>query len=45
MSPFSVGCLKRVDRGGAHIFYAMRDGVNWAPGASNGRGDRPPLVN
>ena len=45
VSPFWVGYLKRVDRIGAHIFYAMRDGVNWAPGALNGRGDRPPLVN
>src|SRR5580693_2103472 len=45
VSPFWVGYLKRVDRIGAHIFYAMRDGVNWAPGALNGRGDRPPLAN
>ncbi len=45
VSPFWVGYLKRVDRIGAHIFYAMRDGVNWAPGALNGRGDLPPLAN
>jgi len=41
VSPFWRGYLRRVDRIGAHIFYAMRDGVNWAPGALNGRGDRP----
>ena len=45
VSPFWAGYLKRVDRIGAHIFYAMRDGVNWAPGALNGRGDLPPLAN
>jgi Cell Wall Hydrolase len=45
VSPFWVGYLRRVDRIGAHIFYAMRDGVNWAPGALNGRGDLPPLAN
>ena len=45
VSPFWVGYLKRVDRIGAHIFYAMRDGVNWAPGALNGNGDRPPAAN
>jgi hypothetical protein len=45
VAPFWVGYLKRVDRIGAHIFYAMREGVNWAPGALNGRGDRPPLAN
>jgi hypothetical protein len=45
VSPFWVGYLKRVDHIGAHIFYAMRDGVNWAPGALNGRGDHPPLAN
>jgi hypothetical protein len=44
VAPFWVGYLKRVDRIGAHIFYAMRDGVNWAPGALNGRGDHPPLA-
>ena len=41
VSPFWVGYLRRVDRIGAHIFYAMRQGVNWAPGALNGHGDRP----
>jgi Cell Wall Hydrolase len=41
VSPFWVGYLRRVDRIGAHIFYAMREGVNWAPGALNGNGDRP----
>jgi hypothetical protein len=45
VAPFWVGYLKKVDHIGAHIFYAMRDGVNWAPGALNGRGDRPPLAN
>jgi hypothetical protein len=45
VAPFWVGYLKRVDRIGAHIFYAMRDGVNWAPGALNGRGDLPPVAN
>jgi hypothetical protein len=41
VSPFWAGYLRRVDRIGLHIFYAMRDGVNWAPGALNGHGDRP----
>jgi len=41
VAPFWVGYLKRVDRIGLHIFYAMRDGSNWAPGALNGHGDRP----
>ncbi|HTR13024.1 MAG TPA: cell wall hydrolase [Roseiarcus sp.] len=41
VAPFWRGYLRRVDRIGAHIFYAMRDGVNWAPGALNGHGDRP----
>ena len=41
VSPFWVGYLRRVDRIGAHIFYAMRDNVNWAPGALNGHGDKP----
>src|SRR5580704_12090009 len=44
-APFWVGYLKRVDHIGAHIFYAMRDGVNWAPGALNGHGDHPPVAN
>jgi spore germination cell wall hydrolase CwlJ-like protein len=41
--PFWAPSLRRVDRIGAHIFYAMRSGVTWAPGALNGRGDLPPL--
>ena len=41
--PFWAPSLRRVDRIGAHIFYAMRSGVYWAPGALNGRGDLPPL--
>jgi hypothetical protein len=45
VAPFWVGYLKRVDHIGAHIFYAMRDGVNWAPGALNGNGDHPPVAN
>jgi spore germination cell wall hydrolase CwlJ-like protein len=45
VSPFWVGYLRKVDRIGAHIFYAMREGVNWAPGALNGRGDLPPAGN
>ncbi|MFZ1962852.1 MAG: cell wall hydrolase [Roseiarcus sp.] len=36
--PEWAGDLRRVDRIGTHIFYAMRGGVNWAPGA---RGDTP----
>jgi spore germination cell wall hydrolase CwlJ-like protein len=44
VSPFWISYLKRVDRIGAHIFYAMRPGANWAPGALNGRGDLPPLT-
>jgi hypothetical protein len=41
--PFWAPSLRRVDRIGAHIFYAMRVGLNWAPGALNGRGDLPPV--
>jgi spore germination cell wall hydrolase CwlJ-like protein len=41
--PFWAPSLRRVDRIGAHIFYAMRTDLNWAPGALNGRGDLPPL--
>jgi spore germination cell wall hydrolase CwlJ-like protein len=41
--PFWAGYLRRVDRIGNHIFYAMRGELNWAPGALNGRGDLPPL--
>ena len=33
VAPFWTGYLKRVDRIGAHIFYAMRDGVNGRPRA------------
>jgi hypothetical protein len=42
--PFWAPALKRLDRVGMHIFYAMRPGLYWAPGALNGRGDLPPLV-
>jgi len=42
--PFWAPELKRLDRVGLHIFYAMRPGVYWAPGALNGRGDLPPLL-
>jgi hypothetical protein len=42
--PFWASTLKRLDRIGLHIFYAMRPGLYWAPGALNGRGDLPPLV-
>jgi spore germination cell wall hydrolase CwlJ-like protein len=45
VAPFWAGYLRKVDRIGNHIFYAMREGVNWAPGALNGRGDLPPLGN
>ncbi len=41
VAPFWRGYLKRVDKIGMHIFYAMRDGTDWAPGALNGHGDRP----
>jgi hypothetical protein len=41
VSPFWIGYLRKVDRIGNHIFYAMHEGVNWAPGALNGHGDRP----
>ena len=40
VSPFWIG---KVDRIRAHIFYAMRDDVNWAPGAL--KGDRSPAAN
>ncbi len=42
--PFWAAYLRRVDRIGNHIFYAMRGGLNWAPGALNGRGDLPPAA-
>ncbi|THD48991.1 MAG: cell wall hydrolase [Bradyrhizobium sp.] len=31
--PFWAPSLRRVDRIGAHIFYAMRSGLTWTPGA------------
>ena len=42
--PFWASTLKKLDRIGLHIFYAMRPGLYWAPGALNGRGDLPPLM-
>lgn len=42
--PFWAPTLKKLDRVGLHIFYAMRPGLYWAPGALNGRGDLPPLM-
>ena len=42
--PFWAPTLKKLDRIGLHIFYAMRPGLYWAPGALNGRGDLPPLM-
>ena len=42
VNPFWAPSLTRVERIGAHIFYAMRPGLYWAPGALNGRGDLPP---
>jgi spore germination cell wall hydrolase CwlJ-like protein len=42
--PFWAPTLKRLDRVGLHVFYAMRPGLYWAPGALNGRGDLPPLM-
>lgn len=42
--PFWAATLKRLDRIGLHVFYAMRPGLYWAPGALNGRGDLPPLM-
>jgi spore germination cell wall hydrolase CwlJ-like protein len=44
VAPFWVSYLRRVDRIGNHVFYAMRDNVKWAPGALDGRGDLPPLT-
>ena len=41
--PFWAPSLRRVDKIGMHIFYQMKAGLNWAPGALNGRGDLPPL--
>lgn len=44
VTPFWAPSLRRVDRIGLHIFYSMRQGLNWAPGALNGRGDLPPVT-
>ena len=44
VTPFWASTLRRVDRIGLHIFYSMRPGLYWAPGALNGRGDLPPLL-
>lgn len=41
--PFWAPSLRRVDKIGMHVFYQMKFGLNWAPGALNGRGDLPPL--
>ena len=41
--PFWASTLRRVEKIGAHLFYAMKPGLYWAPGALNGRGDLPPL--
>jgi len=41
--PFWAPTLRKVDKVGMHIFYTMRPGLYWAPGALNGRGDLPPL--
>lgn len=43
VTPFWASTLRRVDRIGLHVFYSMRPGLYWAPGALNGRGDLPPL--
>src|SRR6185437_14935360 len=42
--PFWAATLKRLDRVGLHVFYAMRPGLYWAPGALNGHGDLPPVM-
>jgi spore germination cell wall hydrolase CwlJ-like protein len=42
--PFWAPTLQRIERIGLHLFYAMRPGLYWAPGALNGRGDLPPLM-
>ena len=44
VAPFWAPTLKKLDRIGLHIFYAMRPGLYWAPGALNGRGDLPPVM-
>ena len=41
--PFWAPTLRKIDKIGMHIFYTMRPGLYWAPGALNGRGDLPPL--
>ena len=38
--PFWAPSLRRVDRIGAHIFYAMRTDLNWAPGQASMRARR-----
>ena len=43
VAPFWAGSMRRVEKIGLHIFYTMRPGLYWAPGALNGRGDLPPL--
>jgi spore germination cell wall hydrolase CwlJ-like protein len=42
--PFWAPTLQRLDRIGLHVFYAMRPGLYWAPGALSGHGDAPPLL-
>ncbi len=42
--PFWASTLQRLDRIGWHVFYAMRPGLYWAPGALNGNGDLPPVM-
>ena len=42
--PFWAPTLKKLDRVGLHIFYAMHPGLYWAPGALNGHGDLPPVM-
>ena len=42
--PFWAPSLRRVEKIGAHLFYAMKPGLYWAPGALNGRGDLPPVA-
>jgi spore germination cell wall hydrolase CwlJ-like protein len=42
--PFWASTLQRLNRIGWHVFYAMRPGLYWAPGALNGHGDLPPLM-
>jgi len=42
--PFWAPQLRRVERIGAHIFYAMRPGVIWAPGANVARIDAAPAA-